>query len=366
MRIVLSGGGTGGHLTPILALARNLRQQKDVNLIFIGSLTRNSMVKKLFDEQKIKTKLIKAGKLRRFSQSRLNLLEVVLNIRDLFLIIVGFFQSLIYLLIFKPAVVFCKGGYASLPVGLAAWILRVPLIIHESDARAGLTNKVLGRFATIIATGFPTDYYHAWQRDKLVYVGSPMREELIQHRFTRPVRVLKTRPTILIIGGSQGSVAINKAVINHLKQLVELGNVNHITGERDFKFCSQAAAEHKGKGYHAYAFLNKSYADVLSTADVVVSRAGMNTITELAAFGKAVILVPHPGLADQNQNAKILDSKKAVLILPQDKLDTDLVRALDELLRSESIRNRLQQNIAQFFIEDATQKLTKLIIQLAQ
>lgn len=276
-----------------------------------------------------------------------------------------------YLLRYRPQVVFCKGGYASLPVGLVAWLLKRPLIIHESDVRAGLTNRILGHLSDRIATGFPTEYYGSWQTGKLIFTGNPLRQEI------RPLTDVSAArfglnddlPVILVIGGSGGAQALNRAIVRLLPQLTQHYQLIHVSGRRDYAATKQLLEEVKlihPDRYQLRDYLGEELNEAYNAADVVVSRAGANTLAELALLAKPAILVPAPQLSDQGKNVAVLADHGAALVVKQPEIEDTLQGAIGEIAESAAKRRQLAQAIAALAQANAADKLAKEIVHLGQ
>lgn len=251
---------------------------------------------------------------------------VLLNIRDSFLVLFGFIQSFFKLLVWRPDVVFTKGGYVCLPVGMAAKVLRIPLVIHDSDAHPGLTNRVLSRWASAIATGAPLEYY-PYPKAISRYVGIPISADF--HPFSGSERrdarrqwgIDQDRPLIVITGGGLGAQRMNDATSQTLDELLKLGSVVLIAGSAQYDELRALTPEYDD-AFQLHAFVSKGMAQLLGTADVVVTRAGATTILELAALEKPTILVPNGKLTGGHQlkNAKVYDDARAVVIVDEEAM----------------------------------------------
>ena len=254
---------------------------------------------------------------------------VVLNIRDGFLVLVGIIQSTFKLILWRPDVVFTKGGYVCLPVGIAAKVLRIPLVIHDSDAHPGLTNRVLSKWATAIATGAPLEYYK-YPKSISRYVGIPIAKEF--HPFTKN-EVLSARaqwgidpdrPLIVVTGGGLGAQRINDTVALVLDDLLKIGSVVLVAGSAQYDDM-RALVPLNSKSFQLHPFVSSGMAELLGAADVVVTRAGMTTILELAALAKPTVLIPNGKLTGGHQlkNAEVYRSKDATIIVNEDQMIED-------------------------------------------
>ncbi len=316
---------------------------------------------------------ISAGKFRRYHNESIlqRVFDVktnLLNFRDGFKVILGIFQAWRQLAKIKPNVVFIKGGYVGLPVGLAAHLRGIPIVIHESDARPGLTNRVLAKYAHIIATGFPVKTYKHWQGKPIVYTGNPVRRSVLGAHKTSSrstLRIDKSARVVLVMGGSGGAAAINAAVTQNLDKLCSRYTVIHITG-KDKKLSLPTQVAKNGQHYLQYDFVIDGMAEVIAASDCVVARAGMNTISEVAAYGKPLVLVPAPQLSDQKINAKELIDAKAAVLVNQEDLLAQLPDVLEQVFSSKSAQSELSDNIKKFYRTKASSELANIIIQSAR
>lgn len=292
-RIILTGGGTAGHVTPNMALVPTLIDE-GYDISYIGSY--NGMEKKLIEDIGIPYYGISSGKLRRYFDIK--------NFSDPFRVIKGFFEAKTLLKKLKPDVVFSKGGFVTVPVVMAAKKLHIPVIIHESDMTPGLANKLSIPSASKVCCNFPETIKHL-PEGKAVLTGSPIREELFQGDRREGLRLCEfteDKPVLLIIGGSLGSVAINNAIRNNLDALLEKYQIIHLCGRNNL---DQRLLEKKG--YQQFEYVKKELKHYFACADVVVSRAGANAICELLALRKPNILIPL-GL-DASRGDQILNAK---------------------------------------------------------
>lgn len=322
---------------------------------------------------------IHAGKFRRyhrvsFVRQLADLPTLWKNVRDLFVTFVGFCQSLGLLARFKPDVVFTKGGFVCVPLGLAAKLLHIPLVIHDSDAHPGLANRILSRWATTIATGSPIEHY-PYPREKTHYVGIPVDASFVpvddKRRFELKAELgfhdLK-KPLVVVTGGGLGARTINRAVASIAQQLAEHACIYHITGTGTHEDVVRHAPEHID--YQIVPFVSTGMAVVLGAADIVVSRVGATTMQELAALGKAVIMVPNPYLTGGHQlkNAKVYEDAHAALTVDEEALEKNpfiLRKAIDRLLDNPAERQRLGKALAAFARPDAAVDMATLIVEAA-
>ncbi len=320
---------------------------------------------------------IRAGKLRRYSdvskiRSMTDIKTISLNVRDVTRLARGLRKSLSILRSFKPDIIFCKGGYVSLPVGLAAALLKIPYVIHESDLRAGLSNRTLAKWATKVAVGFPVKNYHDLPKEKLVYTGSPIRSELLttdQKKSKKHFGLSTDKPVVLVTGGGLGSQSLNDVVVTALPKLLEDYQIMHITGEKDIEHVRirlRAFSKQDLADYHVFSFLREDMPKALVAADIVITRAGATTLAEVAALAKPTIVIPHPSLTDQAINAKTFARAGAVRTIPQTGLTPAiLLRELHRISDSPKEQELLCKAITGFAKTDAAAELADLIIQTA-
>lgn len=323
---------------------------------------------------------ISAGKYRRIPHHSLlrrlsDIPTTALNARDIAKLAAGVTQSLNLVRRFRPDVVFVKGGFVGLPVGIAAKILKIPLVIHESDLTPGLTNRILSRWAVKIGVGFPAEFYRGLPSAKLIFTGNPVRPEILDGDRRQAKKMFfgdkKTGPenldpVLLVVGGSQGARPINQAVLSDLPDLLEIARVIHVTGPEEHEAIRRQTAMTgvSTERYSSYSFLSATdMAHAYAASDVVISRAGANTIAELATLKKAVILIPNRLMAaHQLVNARRLQKLEAVKLLPEEKIVTEgLLLTVKKLLASKQTREKLGSKLATVSVPDSTERLADVI-----
>lgn len=379
MRVLVSGGGTAGHVSPILATVDALKRlDKSAEFLYVGAGT--GIEAKLVRAAGLRFKGIAAGKYRRFHQLQLrhkvaNMSSTVRNIPDLFRVLRGVWQSRKIIKEYDPDIIFIKGGFVGLPVGIAARTLGYPFVVHESDMVAGLTNKILSRWAQKVAVGFPAEKYGDWRKDKLVYTGSPIRAIISRSHRLEGIKHFKLnpdKPVVLILGGSSGARRINDAIVDCLEELLKLSQLIHVAGEGEIervKFDTRGLDPTLAKNYILAAYLSDDIGMALEAADVVISRAGANTLAELALLKKPTILIPNPYLVGGHQtlNAQVLARAGAVRIITEDRLNPPtLIREVGLVVESEKERDDLAKKIGEFAVPDADERLAKVIIESAR
>lgn len=308
-RIILTGGGTAGHVTPNIALLPELKNH-NFDVHYIGSY--DGIEKKLIEEFDISYHGISSGKLRRYFDPK--------NFSDPFKVIKGYHESVKLMKKLKPDVVFSKGGFVSVPVVLAAKRCKVPTIIHESDMTPGLANKICIPCATKICANFP-ETVKALPAEKTVLTGTPIRKELFSGNKLLGLEFCNftiNKPVILVIGGSLGSVVVNEAVRSILPTLLEKYQIIHLCGKDKVDQSLTGT-----KGYVQFEYIKKELSDLMDAADLVISRAGANAICELLALRKPNILIPLSAAAsrgDQILNAGSFEKQGFSYVIKEEEL----------------------------------------------
>lgn len=313
-RIVLTGGGTAGHVTPNIALLPALKEN-GYEVAYMGSY--DGIEKKLISDFDIPYTGIATGKFRRYLDLK--------NFTDPFRVIKGYRDAKKYLKEYMPDVVFSKGGFVSVPVVRAAAALHIPCIIHESDMTPGLANKLCIPVAQKICCNFP-ETLKLLPEDKAVLTGSPIRKELAEGNKLAGLNMCgftANKPVIMVIGGSLGAANVNKAVREALPRLLNDFQVVHL--------CGKGKVDNlllNTEGYKQFEYIKAELKDLFAMADIVISRAGANAICELLALKKPNILIPLPASSsrgDQILNAKSFESQGFSIVLNEDDLTTELL-----------------------------------------
>ena len=332
--IVLTGGGTAGHVTPNIALIARLKEE-GYKISYIGSYT--GIEKTLIEELDIPYYGISSGKLRRYFDLK--------NFTDPFRVLKGFGEARKLLKKLQPDIVFSKGGFVTVPVVVAAGRLKIPTIIHESDMTPGLANKLCIPSAVKVCCNFPETKSHL-PEGKAVVTGTPIRQELLSgdpqkgRAFTG---FTPDKPVILIIGGSLGAQAVNTAVRNILPQLLPDFQVVHLCGKgkKDESLTGLT-------GYVQYEYIEKELADLFAMADIVISRAGANAICELQALKKPNLLIPlsaNASRGDQILNARSFEKQGFSMVLEEEEItDQVLLDALKKLYENRDTYRRAMEN----------------------
>ena len=366
MRIILTGGGTGGHLIPLIVVARKIREKvPNVDLIFMGP--KGELEKKLLSQENIPIVRVFSGKVRRYFS--------LLNVLDFFKVIIGIIQCLWLLLFYMPDAIFSKGGYASFPVVLIGWLYRIPVLVHESDSIPGKANQILSKFAKRVAISYP-NARQFFLSSQVALTGNPIRENINQGNPAKARSIFSLtegKKLIFIYGGSQGAREINNKILNLVPKLIVNYDIIHQTGEKNIKEVEKKAADLGIKaGYHGYypiAFIGEELADILAAADLVISRAGANSIAEIAANQKPAILVPIDKSANDHQrmNAYELSKINACIVLDEKNLGEHLLmKTIDKVMMDEDLRKQLSENIKVFYHPEAAEKIVEGILNMTK
>jgi UDP-N-acetylglucosamine--N-acetylmuramyl-(pentapeptide) pyrophosphoryl-undecaprenol N-acetylglucosamine transferase len=380
MRILCVGGGSGGHVTPVAAVISAIQEKHpDAEIRFITDKRFLAQAKGLLEPLDVSVSTVLAGKLRRYANLRWYdhiqhfFISYIPNFLDLFRIALGVCQAWFKLLAFRPDVIFIKGGYVGLPVGLAAGVLwpHRPIVLHDSDIHPGLTNRILSRYAVRIGTGMPTKYYN-YPQSKVQYVGIPVTAD------TKPIsatgkRAIKVElgldedaPMVLVAGGSLGSRTINDAILSSYPSIKGHADVLLVTGQKNFADVDAAVHEHPRNfiGLKVVDYLVQDKMNAAEkAADVVIARAGATTLAELSMFGVPTIIIPSPYLAadHQTKNAEIFAEAGAAIVMKEDDL-SGLPTAILRILDDKKFRAELSENIKKLARPDAAERMANLIL----
>jgi UDP-N-acetylglucosamine--N-acetylmuramyl-(pentapeptide) pyrophosphoryl-undecaprenol N-acetylglucosamine transferase len=347
--IMLSGGGTGGSVTPLLAIAAALAtREKNYRFVFVGSKTgpEKTLVAEAAQHWPLVFCSIPAGKWRRYFSWH--------NLFDFLKIAGAFFQALFIIKRFRPRVILSAGSFVSVPLVYAAKIWGVPILIHQLDVRPGLANKLMAPLADKISVTF-TSSLAAYQA-KAVLTGNPVFIPVLPSRLEifKEFKLDVARPLVLIFGGATGAQALNEAVQVNLPALLALTQIIHISGVGKNIVAAQA-------GYCPLTFLpHEKILAIMAAADLIIARPGLGTITELSALEKASLLIPMPG-THQEDNAKVCQEAGAAVIIDQAQLSLQLVSIVKNLLADPAKRKSLAGQMAQLNPPAAAEKIADLI-----
>ena len=365
-KILFVGGGTGGHFYPLIAIAEALNAtQEPPELYYSGPDQYDAGALQV---EQIHFIRIGAGKRRRYTS--------LLNFIDLFRTFFGVFVAIIELYRLYPDVVMSKGGYTSVPVVIAAAFLRIPVVVHESDAVMGKANKVGSKFAQYIITTYD-EVRTPNTKASVLKLGIPIRKNLLNPPSQNAISALgidPDRPVILIIGGSQGAERVNALILDSLDELLADYTIIHQTGKQNFTACKDTADHlipdtERRKHYHPLPFLaGETLNDAYHLAQVVISRAGSNSIYEIALHGKPAILIPIPEEIshDQRTNAYSYARTDGAIVLEEENLKDGLLRAeIDRIMQNDALYTTMATGARSFGRTDSAQQVATLLMQIA-
>lgn len=347
-KILLTGGGTAGHVTPNIALLPSLKEA-NYDIVYMGSY--DGIEKKLIADFEIPYIGISTGKFRRYLD--------VKNFTDPFRVLKGFSEAKKFLKEYHPDVVFSKGGFVSVPVVRAAAALKIPCIIHESDMTPGLANKLCIPVAKKVCCNFPETLENL-PADKAVLTGSPIRSELLQGNKLAGLDMCgftANKPVLMVIGGSLGAADVNKAIRLALPRLLERFQVVHLCGKDKLDNLLLNTP-----GYKQFEYVKAELKDLFAMADIVISRAGANAICELLALKKPNILIPLPASksrGDQILNAKSFEAQGFSIVIDQDYLTENLL--LEKVYELYDNRTKYLEAMEKSNQLDSIQTIMKLI-----
>ena len=381
----MTGGGSGGHITPILAVAHELKALRpDAEVIYIGQKDDRLSDIPAADPAIDAVHTIWAGKLRRYADEDwrqwLNMRYQSLNIRDATRLARGVAQSYRLLRKLKPDVVFTRGGFVSVPVAIGAWLNRVPYITHDSDSVPSLANRLIAPHATLHAVALPAEVY-PYPRATTVTVGVPVSADYrpvlpgLKLQYREELR-LPYKHVLFLTGGGNGSRLLNEALVANARYLLRTHQdlaIIHVAG-RDLERETNAAYDALNLGgarsrVQVHGYIN-GLTKYTGAADVVITRGGASTLAELAVQGKACIIVPAPQLTGGHQvkNAKVFAREKAIIQMSEDQVEQPerLGRTVSELLSDTARRQMLEHNLARYAHPQAARELAELVMQVAE
>lgn len=371
LRILISGGGTGGHIYPALAVAGELKARYNADILYIGDA--DGLETRLVPEAGLRLETIHAGRLLRYWSKE--------TVRDLARVPVGFVEARTLVRDFAPHAAFTSGGYVAVPAGFSARRLRVPLLIHQQDVPPNLANRLLRPIATRISVSFE-DSLAFFPKHKTRLLGNPLREAITRlagsdarvHK--QALGFLPAYPLLVVTGGSQGARHINQAVVEALPTLLERFQILHISGQKTYDETMQAALQqirgmpgHVVARYRIEPYLDADMPTALAASDAVIARAGAATLAELAVLGKPGILVPlPPGFSGSPQEANAAMFAKhgaAAVVLDKDLAAGSLLAAIRDLFADPNTRVKMSLAARQLARPNATADLASAVVGLA-
>ena len=361
MKIVYAGGGTGGHINPALSIADYVKQKdKNSEALFIG--TRRGLETKLVPKAGYKIEYIDV---RGFDRKRL-----WRNVSAVIKLMKSERKCVKLLKDFKPDAVVCTGGYVSGPVAIAAHKLGIPALIHEQNVYPGLTVKGAEKYVNYVAVSFDETKNYMQNKEKCVVTGNPVRPEIVSAAENK-IEKRGEKPFVLVFGGSLGAEKINTTMLEVIKKAGSSGKFRLLfgTGERNYESVKKALEEIGAdlSGDIKVVPYIDNMAEVMAQADVVVSRSGAITVSELMVLGKASILIPSPNVVrnHQEQNAREIEKNNACTVITENELSGELLyNKITELIENPEKIKIIEKNAAKLGIKDATEKIYKLVLKM--
>ncbi|MFA4940975.1 MAG: UDP-N-acetylglucosamine--N-acetylmuramyl-(pentapeptide) pyrophosphoryl-undecaprenol N-acetylglucosamine transferase [Patescibacteria group bacterium] len=358
IKILFTGGGTGGSVSPLLAVfdelesykVHKVESKKEFEYLWVG--TRFGPEREMVEKAGIKFIAISSGKLRRYFS--------IHNFLDPFKIIAGFFKSLLIISRFRPDLIMTAGSFSSVPIIWAGWLLGVKILVHQQDVRPGLANKLMAPFANVITVAFEESLKYFGK--KAVCTGNPCGFPIDNFRLTndkifKKFGLKKDLPVVLIVGGGTGAEGINKLVWGSLDELTKISQIVHITGKNKIK-----DKKEKIKNYLLFDFVeHDKLMLIMKMADLVVSRAGLGFLTEIYFLAKPAILIPMPD-SHQEDNARVFSEKKGAIILDQIELTPEIFSSkIKDLLNNEKLRYELGNNAGKVMKRGANEEIIRVV-----
>lgn len=337
MKIIFSGGYTLGPVTPLLAVFDIIKSKyPEAKFLWVG--TRKGPEKALVEEKGIKFTTMSSGKIRRYVS--------IWNVVDIFRIIFGFFQSLKLMWQEDPDVCISAGGFVSVPLHWAAWLFGVPTWIHQQDVQVGMSNHLMAPFAKVITTALENNV-KKFNQKKTFWLGNPIRKEILQGKRSDAMKLFnldKNLPVVFATGGGTGSMCVNQLIIEAVQHLRGFVQIIHLSGKDRPQELVERAVKHFDY-YQVHQFFTHEMSSAYAVADIVVSRGGFGTLTEIAALNKIAIIIPKPG--HQEENVKFLEKAGAVISLNENLSDGNLLaKTIRDLLQDKVKQKQLQMQLS--------------------
>lgn len=373
IRIVLTGGGSGGHIYPLLAVVRELKKLGAEHgvLLDLRYFGPKDQFATLLEGDGVQLISIVSGKVRRYFS--------IQNIIDIPKFVIGLVQAFIKMFFVMPDAVFSKGGTGAFPVVFAAWFYHIPVVIHESDATPGLTNILSSKFAKRIAVSFEEAMQYFPPR-KTALTGNPIRDDVLPPYIDQEVAkdslgFHPKEPLMLVLGGSQGSTRINEFIVLHIASLLSLAQVLHQTGMDNIEEVKKLALASSGTipeatrvKYKPVPYLDsKDMKNALAASDVVIARAGSGTIFEIASVGKPAILIPLQGAANDHQKANAYAFMKAgaAIVVEEGNLTVQIISVdVKKILSDQTVREKMSAAAHAFAKPDAAKMIAQEVLNL--
>lgn len=354
MRLLFLSGGTVGSLTPMIAVAEELTRMKpEVEILFLTSS--GTLERQLIRQSSFRFRTFPLAKWRRYFDLR--------NVWDLLIFLFAFLKAMVWLPSFRPNLIASAGSSLAVPIVWAAKFWHIPVALHQQDVQPGLANRLMARTADLITVALEKSQNDFPKAKKLLWTGNPIRPGIFfgdarraQQRFH-----LKTgRPLVLVLGGSSGSAVLNEIVGRAAPLLTDWSQVVHISGQNRQPIIAA------NRDHHVFPFVSDGFADLLALADLIVTRAGFSTLSELAALGKTTVIVPMP-LTHQEANARFFQDRQAAVVLEQSVLTPQkLASILQKLFLDKAQRSELQKGIRALYRAQAQNSIAKAYLQFTK
>lgn len=357
MKILFSGGGTLGPVTPLLAIAETVRtQHPDTKFVWVG--TKTGPERALVEQAGIRFLTIASGKFRRYM--------TVFHITDMTRIVIGCFQSVAILWKENPDLCISAGGFVSVPVHLTAWLLGVPTWIHQQDVLPGLANKIMAPFAKQITTALESQLQF-FSKKKTVWLGNPIRKDVLsgdRMRAKDRFRLVTDAPVLFATGGGTGSERVNQLVVEAVPHLQGFCHVIHLSGRERPQHLIDYANKHF-LYYQGYQFFSSEMKDAYAVGDLIISRGGFGTLSEIAALKKAAIIIPKPG--HQEENVQFLASAGAIVHIDERTTDGNYIaKIIKELILDRDKRQQMGEKLYEIFPRAKDEKILSIIERLTE
>ncbi len=346
-KIILSGGGTGGSVIPLMFIRQELKDNFD--FLFVG--TYRGVEKNIVLSEGLRYKAIFSGKFRRYFS--------VYNFIDLFKIFIAFWQSLFLLIKEKPDLIISAGGFVSVPLVFSSWFLKIPVLIHQQDVIPGLANKLMAPFSKVVTVTFEKSLKSYGKKGVLIgnIANNLNSSNVIKNDIFKKYHLDNNLPLLLVLGGGTGSYFINNLLKLSLKELSLLVNIVHVSGGND----RGSKIEENIKNYFRFEFLkHQDLIELMKVSDLLVSRCGLSTLTEISFLKKPSILIPMPN-SHQEFNAWEFKNKEAAMILEEKNLDSALlIKTIKEILSNNFLREKLSKNVSDV-IKNGNQEMIAIV-----